>query len=126
MKWFSLTDKKPWQQYLTVFICACDGKYAIQKRGSRGLLADLWQFPNVSGKLEVQQAVDAAREQGLQVTQVQLSLDKTHIFTHVQWNMRGFYLEAAECAGDYRWLTAEEIEREIALPTAFRQFWEEV
>ena len=21
MKWFSLTDKKPWQQYLTVFIC---------------------------------------------------------------------------------------------------------
>ena len=113
------------QEDMTVFICTCDGKYATQKRESLGLLADLWQFPNVPGKLEVQQAVDAAREQGLQVTQIRLSLDKTHIFTHVQWNMRGFYMEAAECTGDFRWRTAEEIEREIALPTAFRQFWEE-
>ncbi len=112
------------QEEMTVFICVCDGKYATQKRESRGLLADLWQFPNVPGNLEVQQAVDAAGKLGLQVTQVRLSLDKTHIFTHVQWNMRGFYLETAECTGDFRWFTAEEIEREIALPTAFRQFWE--
>ncbi len=112
------------QEDMTVFICSCDGKYAIQKRSGHGLLADLWQFPNVSGKLEAQQAVDAARELGIQTRQIMLSLDKTHIFTHVQWNMRGFYLEVMEPAGTLTWLSADEIEREIALPTAFRQFWE--
>ncbi len=113
------------QEDMTVFICVCDGKYAVQKRSSRGLLADLWQFPNVPGNLEVQQAVDAARELGLHTRQVFLSLDKIHIFTHVQWNMRGVYLEAADCTGPFQWLNADEIEKKTALPTAFRQFWED-
>ena len=112
------------QEDMTVFICSCDGKYAIQKRDNHGLLADLWQFPNVPGKLEAQQAIDTARELGIQTRQIMLSLDKTHIFTHVQWNMRGFYLEATEPVAAFTWLSAEDIEREIALPTAFRQFWE--
>ena len=112
------------QEDMTVFICVCDGKYAVEKRSSQGLLADLWQFPNVSGRLEVQQAVDAAGKLELQTRQVMLSLDKTHIFTHVQWNMRGFYLTTAACTGDFQWLSADEIEEAIALPTAFRQFWE--
>ena len=110
----------------TVFVCECQGKYAICKRNSEGLLAGLWQFPNVSGNLEPQQAVDAARELGLPARQILRSLDKIHIFTHVQWNMRGYYLDVAECIGDYQWLSAEEIEKTVALPTAFRQFWEAI
>ena len=109
---------------MTLFVCACDGKYAIEKRKNQGLLEDLWQFPNVFGKLEPQQAVDAAGQLGIRVKQVKLSLEKTHIFTHVQWNMRGFYLETDTCTGNYQWLSAEEIDKEIPLPTAFRQFWE--
>ena len=114
------------QEDMTVFVFSCDGKYALEKRGKRGLLADLWQFPNVPGKLEVQQAVDAAADLGLQAGQVTLSLDKSHVFTHVQWNMRGFYMETAASTGDYQWLSAGEIEKNIALPTAFRQFWEAI
>jgi hypothetical protein len=38
--------------------------------------------------------------------------------------MKGIYLEVAEPAGDFRWFTAEEINTQAALPTAFRQFWE--
>lgn len=113
------------QENMTVFICCCDGKYALQKRDDRGLLADLWQFPNVPGKLEAQQAVDAAKALGLHTRQVRLSLDKSHIFTHVQWNMRGFYLEVTDCTLDFQWFSADEIEKNIALPTAFRQFWGE-
>ena len=119
-----LPNKGRRQEDMTVFVFSCDGKYAVEKRGKRGLLADLWQFPNVPGKLDVQQAVDTAADLGLQARQVILSLDKSHIFTHVQWNMRGFYMETAACTGDYQWLSAGEIEKNIALPTAFRQFWE--
>ena len=52
-------------------------------------------------------------------------VEKKHIFTHVQWNMSGVYLEVGTEIGDFVWLTAEQIETVAALPTAFRQFWEE-
>ncbi len=108
----------------TVFILSCNGRYAVEKRGDRGLLAGLWQFPNQMGKLEVQKALDAAQEMGLQPRQILRSLERQHIFTHVVWEMRGYYLEISEPKGSYHWLTPEEVEKEAALPTAFRQFWE--
>ena len=40
--------------------------------------------------------------------------------------MEGLYLEVTEPAGDLLWMTKEEIETKAALPTAFRQFWEEI
>ena len=49
----------------TVFILSCDGEYALQKRPGKGLLAGLWQFPNVPGKLNVEQALCAVEEMGI-------------------------------------------------------------
>jgi hypothetical protein len=51
-------------------------------------------------------------------------VERNHIFTHIQWYMRGIYLEVAEAAGDFSWLTAKQIQEDAALPTAFRQFWD--
>ena len=48
-----------------------------------------------------------------------------HIFTHIQWDMTGYYLEIAKKVPNFHWITAEEVEREAALPTAYRQFWED-
>jgi hypothetical protein len=39
--------------------------------------------------------------------------------------MRGIYIEVSEPSGEFAWMTAEEIDEKAALPTAFRQFWEE-
>jgi len=112
------------EEDLTVFIFSCEGKYALCKRGSSGLLADLWEFPNVPGSLSVEQALEAASDMGLRLREVLRQLERKHIFTHIQWNMRGFYMEVAETAGNLHWRTAEQIRRETALPTAFRQFWD--
>ena len=35
-------------------------------------------------------------------------------------------MEVKEQTGDWIWMNAEQIRNEAALPTAFRQFWEEV
>jgi len=53
-----------------------------------------------------------------------LQVERKHIFTHIEWDMCGAYVETANCGGDYLWLTAEEINSQIALPSAFRIFWE--
>ncbi len=113
-------------QERTVLICCCDGRYALKKRPAKGLLAGLWEFPNVPGKLTVQSALDLAQQWGLAPRQVLRSVERSHVFTHIRWEMQGIYLQVDSCPEDFTWLSAEQIDRDAALPTAFRQFWEEV
>ena len=105
----------------TVFILSCDGAYALVKRPNRGLLAGLWQLPEMAGLLELEEAMTAL---GLPVREVYRQTEKNHIFTHIEWKMRGFYMELSEKTDKFQWFTPEQIEQEAALPTAFRQFWE--
>ena len=116
--------KEKRQEDRTVFIFRCDGRYALEKRPPKGLLAGLWQFPNISGKLEIPQALETAESMRLHPREILREVERKHIFTHIQWNMKGIYLEVAEPAGDFRWFTAEEINSQAALPTAFKQFWD--
>jgi len=112
------------QEDRTVFILRCEDRYAMEKRPDKGLLAGLWQFPNVTGHLDTPQALDAVRTMGLTPREILREVERKHIFTHIQWNMKGIYLEVTEEAGNYSWFTAEEINTQAALPTAFRQFWD--
>jgi len=108
----------------TVFVLSCDGRYALKKRGDEGLLAGLWQFPDVPGKKELEAALTAAEQMGLRPKTIYRNLERSHIFTHIRWDMTCYYLEVAEQIPDFVWLTADEIDQEAALPTAYRQFWE--
>ena len=120
------TKKQRKTEDMTVFILSCDGKYAVQKRPASGLLADLWQFPNLPGHLEPQGALAAAEQWGLHPRTLHRQVLRKHIFTHIQWQMLGYYLEVADMADGFVWLTADEVNTSAALPTAFRQFWEEI
>ena len=111
---------------LTVFILSCDGRYALEKRADRGLLAGLWQFPNVSGAMDAAAALKAVEGWGLHPQDILRQVERSHIFTHIRWEMRGFYVEVKEMVGDFSWMSAAEMEENAALPTAFRQFWEEM
>ena len=108
----------------TVFILSCEDHFALTKRPPEGLLASLWQFPDTPGKLEPEQALAWLEERGLAPRELLRLADKKHIFTHIEWHMRGMYIEVKEPGADFVWRTAEEIESESALPTAYRQFWE--
>ena len=109
----------------TVFILSCGDRYALEKRKQAGLLAGLWQFPNVTGKLDATEAVNAVQAFGIPVRDILRQTEKKHIFTHIQWQMRAFYMEVADISDRFVWITADEIEEKAALPTAFRQFWED-
>ena len=105
----------------TVYLLRCGDRYALQKRPDKGLLAGLWQLPETTGMLNVSEAVVAL---ALPVKEIYRQLDKNHIFTHIEWKMRCFYLEITEKTANFQWYTAEEIQNSTALPTAYRQFWD--
>ena len=110
----------------TVFIAQCDGRFALTKRPNKGLLAGLWQFPDVPERLTGQAAADRAGEIGFSVKNILREVEKTHIFTHITWKMRGIYLECSKPAEGFEWMTLDEIRNNAALPTAYRQFFEEL
>ncbi len=118
--------KKPRpREELTVFILDCGGKLALRKRPARGLLAGLWELPWVPGTLSPGEAADQAARWGLSPRDVRAQREKTHIFTHREWIMRGFDLDCGVPAPDFVWVTREELREGYSLPTAFRQFLEE-
>ena len=110
----------------TVFILECEGYYALCKRPESGLLAGLWQFPDAAGTLELPAAIEMAENWGMKIRDVRRQLEKKHIFTHIVWNMRGFYMDAKTKCDNFYWFSADEIRENAALPTAYRQFWEAI
>ena len=121
-----LPKKAKKQEDRTVFLLHCGEYYAIEKRPGKGLLAGLWQFPNVARHLDAAQAIEWAEQMGLHPRHVERSMDRHHIFTHIRWDLRGWFLEVEEMAGGFTWLILDEIDEQAALPTAFRQFREEI
>lgn len=120
-----LPKKERRQEDRTVFILECDGYYALEKRPKTGLLAGLWQFPNISDHIDTVQALKIVHDWELEVSDILRQTEKKHIFTHVQWNMRGFYITVKNRGSRFSWKTSKEITDEAALPTAFRQFWDD-
>lgn len=121
------SPKKPRRvEEKTVFILSCEGEYALEKRKSTGLLAGLWQFPNIPGKLDITAALAELKKLGIHTKDVKRRVERNHIFTHVEWDMVGIYLEVSAKSGKFTWFSAENVYEQAALPTAFRQFWEEI
>ena len=108
----------------TVFILRCGEKLAVCKRPERGLLAGLWQLPDVAGTLTAQEALSQAEQWGVHPRGIEKVVRRTHIFTHVEWKLTGCYLLCTQ-ENAFSWFTAQELREKIGLPTAYRQFLEE-
>ncbi len=116
-------EKKPRTvEERTVFILRCGDKLAVCKRPSKGLLAGLWQFPDTVGDLSLAQGQELLSQWGVTVSDPLMELRRKHIFTHVQWELRGLYFLCRECSGDFLWVSKDELNEKIGLPTAYRQF----
>lgn len=109
----------------TVFILLADEALAVEKRAETGLLAGLWALPNVLGTLTEHEALSQVTDWGANPVELLKSSQRKHIFTHVEWHMRGYYFKCRSQSPQFTWATPEERAAYIALPTAFRQFLSE-
>ena len=114
------------RETLTLLVLRCGDRWALRRRAGRGLLAGLWEWPNVPGELDAQAALSLAERWGCEPAELERELRRGHVFTHVEWDMRCWRLRCAAAPESFTWVTAEELERDYALPTAFRQFWDAV
>jgi len=118
------SPKKPRRaEEKTVFLLLRDGKIALRKRPETGLLAGLWEFPNVEGALDEAAAGEAVRSWGLEPKTWQNRLTAKHMFTHVEWRMTGYTLEVSG-QGPPGFVWTDTLTRH-AVPSAFARYSEE-
>lgn len=104
----------------TILVLECEGKFALHKRADSGLLAGLWEFPNIDGKIAMKSLMEIVEEENFIVKELG---ESKHIFSHIEWCMIGYliYLDKKPDK-DYIWITREELVEQYAIPSAFSAY----
>lgn len=102
----------------TVYLIVYDGKVALRRRPSRGLLAGLWEFPN-----ELDDA-PAAEQWALATASREFCGVGRHIFTHREWHMTGqlWRLTSDQLPEGWVWADSTGLRDKYAIPNAFSAF----
>lgn len=92
--WREIPHKSPQKkrriEERTVFVIEYQDKVAIHKRPPRGLLASLYELPNIEGRPGPGKIPSALGLKEEQVESVAALPASKHIFSHVEWHMTGY------------------------------------
>ncbi len=122
----------------TILLFEQGGRMAIVKRPSQGLLADMWEFPSLSEHCTMTQVHRFLDEQGIPVQSVERLKDAKHIFSHIEWHMRGYHIMLSESESlplwetddknqhlvwkEIVWAEKKELSERYAIPVAYHSF----
>ena len=110
-------------QKKTVLVISDGEKVLLFKRPEKGLLAGLYEFPNLEGWQKEEDALSYVKSLGQDALFIRPLEDSAHIFSHVEWKMKGYYIRVAgldegmEIAADL-----DGLEKSYAIPSAFRVY----
>jgi A/G-specific adenine glycosylase len=116
----------------TILLLEYQHKYAIQKRDAKGLLAGLWELPNLENKLSLQEIETILGDYGVQEARISSMGEAKHIFSHVEWHMIGYHIVMTKelplvlKESTYIWADREEISNRYSIPNAFSAFTKEL
>lgn len=119
--------KKPRREETRTVLVIRDGnRVALRKRPGRGLLAGLYEFPNVLGFLGQEEALAAVKGFGLSPIRIMPLADARHIFSHVEWQMKGWMVLVEELdekeEQDLIFVEPARTRQEFPIPSAFAAY----
>lgn len=106
----------------TVLVIRDGERFVLRKRPSKGLLAGLYEFPNVEGTLSEEEALSLVGEMELVPVRIQKLPDAKHIFSHVEWHMTGYAIRVAALEEEREQLLfvePEDTKEQYPIPAAF-------
>lgn len=92
----------------TVVIYRCGNKVLLHKRDEKGLLAGLYEYTTLCGhytKKDFDRAIYLGKYK--------------HIFSHVEWHMKGFLVPCEEMKEEGIWVDIEDMMSHYSIPGAF-------
>jgi len=119
-------------QKRTVLVIQDANKAAVHKREDKGLLAGLYELPSMEGFHTAEEVAAYLADNGLKVLRIQPLEDAKHIFTHIEWHMKGYMvrvdelapgLPAGSCdAQSWIYIEPEETGKKYPIPSAFAAY----
>ena len=120
----------------TVLLLSCGNRIAIRKRPARGLLAGLWEYPHLEGKLSKRAVRVLLESEGFDVRDIVPLPSARHIFSHIEWELTGWAVTVADMnepplmAAEDRtdapsallWVRRDELAELYSIPAAFGYF----
>ena len=110
----------------TVLILRDEDKIAICKRPAKGLLAGLYELPNIEEHLNKKEITQYCKEIGLMPIHIKKLPAAKHIFSHIEWQMIGYDIRVDELEKTnnkkYLFIHPEEIQNEYPIPSAFEKY----
>ncbi len=110
----------------TILVFKDQDKTAIVKRPKKGLLAGLYELPNVPGHLSMDEVTAYCKEIGLMPIRIKPLTDAKHIFSHIEWHMIGYEIKVDELEKtnkkEYLFVCFEEIQEKYSIPSAFEKY----
>lgn len=110
----------------TVLVFHDNDTLAIQKRPAKGLLAGLYELPNVEGWLNQKEVIEYSRSIGLSPIRVRKLPDAKHVFSHVEWQMKGYEIRVDEleknCSQEMIFEKEEVLKEKYSIPSAFEAY----
>lgn len=112
----------------TIILIQDGDKVAIQKRPSKGLLAGLYEFPNLEGHRTEAEVLEFVHGQDLLALQIRPLCEAKHIFSHVEWRMIGYAVKVAALEekkqGRMLFVDQKETEEIYTIPAAYSAYTE--
>lgn len=108
----------------TVFVIHQNGRYLLCQRPDKGLLAGQWELPNEEGHLPAPATKKRLESLGCKILSMSSLPASKHIFSHIEWHMIGYAVEAKWLQIPERswWVSPEELAEAVALPSAFSAY----
>ncbi len=130
-------EKKPRRvERKSILVLEHQERIGIARRPETGLLAGLYEFPSLDGQVTQKELWRVFRERGIQASSVRGLGAAKHIFSHVEWHMRGFFVELEETEGlnlllpdpaqEIIFTSREELQERYSLPVAFHAFLNQI
>ncbi len=105
----------------TVLLLRRGEEIAVRRRQEGRLLGGLWEFPCLDGKKTQQELLCWLEQAGLEAERLERAGTVRHVFTHVEWQMEAFFAPCSSTGEGLCWVTPEQLDGQIALPTAFKK-----
>ena len=108
-----------------LFLLEYQDEVAIQKRSNEGLLAGLWEFPNLlktkTKKKEEEVIRESLEKFSVYVSDLVETREGKHIFSHIEWQLKGIKIKIKEKPENENLVFVKKSEiEEYAIPTAFK------
>jgi A/G-specific adenine glycosylase len=115
----------------TVLVVRDSGHGLVRRRAAKGLLAGLYELPNLDGHLAQETVLEQVKDWGFSPIRITPLPAAKHIFSHIEWQMTGYMVlvedqdaiipEKTE-PGQLLFVEPERTERDYPIPAAFAAY----